>query len=323
MSNNTKKRMETDSEKYHFAVKLLRGSEGYRAASLISFSTSIAVLFWAIFSVEMSKEQRVISTLTVFYLVSSTFTLAKTIRDRQMSKAIDFPLLAGTAGWFWQCVISFCVAFLSCVYAALVVEAPEIAIDIGTKSIRSQKEPIGFLLIGLSFALSSTLSMAQMVRDRQDALYYLEDKNTDAEAKQQSLLNLVKGSQIFYGAAIWSLFLFDVVAFLYSVSRFHLSNERIDLLILGVSFVVYACFILAKAIRDNLSKEDVLHPTAAHWFMYVVAPIVAMGLTMAGLLEIPLSLEQKAFMVLNIVCIMSVTFSLAKVVRDRQEVERL
>lgn len=110
----------TDGNKIEAANLLLHGSEGYAVASSISFVVSVAILFWAILSVEMSREQRVIATLTVFYLISSTFTLAKTIRDWQMSKVIEMPLLAGTVAWFWQCVISFVVALLACMYAALV-----------------------------------------------------------------------------------------------------------------------------------------------------------------------------------------------------------
>jgi len=44
-------------EKYDWAVALLRGSDGNAVASSVSFVLSLAVLFWAIFSVDMSKEQ--------------------------------------------------------------------------------------------------------------------------------------------------------------------------------------------------------------------------------------------------------------------------
>jgi len=306
-------------EKYDWAVALLRGSDGNAVASSVSFVLSLAVLFWAIFSVDMSKEQRLIATLTVFYLMSSTFTLSKTIRDWQMSKVLEMPLLAGSDAWFWQCIISFLVAFLACIYSALVVEAPEIEIEL--ESFRISKEPIGFLIIGLSFALSSTLSLAKLVRDRQDAAYFEEETTVDYGYKHIAQL-ITEGNSI-YGNAIWALFIFDIAAFLYSIQRFHLSNERMDLLVLGAAFIIYACFLLAKAVRDNESKHEVLHPTTMHWFMYAVAPVIAFGFTMEGLMEIPFSVEQKSFMTIIIVCIMSITFSLAKAIRDRQEVSWL
>lgn len=294
-------------------------------ASTSSFLISLAVLYWAVMRLEMSREQRVIATLTVFYLISSTFTLAKTMRDVQMAKIMDLPILAGTPAWFWQCVLSFVMAFLSCVYAALVVEAPEIVVQFGNKSITQSKEPIGFLLIGLSFALSSTLSLAKLVRDRQDAKYFFgtttfSGENSNNAITAEQVATLIKESHGVYGKTIWVLFLFDAAAFLYSLWRFNLTQERVDLLVLGSTFLVYACFVLAKAVRDNQSSHKVLHPTLMHWIMYAGAPVVAFLFTMEGILEIPLSEEQKIFMVITIFCVMSVTFSLAQVVRDGQEI---
>ena len=95
--------------------------------------------------------------------------------------------------------------------------------------------------------------------------------------------------------------------------------KHLDLLIIGVTFIVYSCRVLSKAVCDNMSTHEVLHPSPTHWFMYVVAPIIAFFFTMEGLLQIPLTEEQKTFMVVTIVCVMSITFSLAKVIRDRQE----
>lgn len=308
--------MSPNDQRLQTTISLLHGTDGYALASTASFLISLAVLYWAIVRVDMSREQRVISTLTVFYLISSTFTLAKTIRDWQMSRIVHLPILAGTSAWFWQCVISFAIAFVACVYAALVVEAPEIVVHLHNKSITESKEPIGFLLIGLSFTLSSTLSLAKLVRDRQDAQYFTNSANVTPE----QVATLIRDSHGIYGKAMWALFLFDAAAFMNSLWRFNLTQERIDLLVLGSTFLVYACFVLAKAIRDNKSSHEVLHPSLVHWIMYASAPLVAFFFTMEALLEIPLSEEQKIFMVITIFCIMSVTFSLAKAVRDGQEI---
>ena len=205
------------------------------------------------------------------------------------------------------------------IYAALVVEAPEIIIEFEKKTLTTSKEPIGFLLIGLSFALSSTLSLAKLVRDRQDATYFENNKIT-ITGHHKPITTLMERSHNVYGFATWVLFILDCIAFFYSVQRFNLTQERSDLLILGISFLVYSCFILSKAVRDNLSTNTTLHPSSTHWIMYVVAPFIALFFTMEGLWEIPLEVEQKVFMVITIVCIMSVTFNLAKVVRDRQEI---
>lgn len=120
------------------------------------------------------------------------------------------------------CLYSYRCAFFS-------VEAPEIVIQFGNKSITESKEPIGFLLIGLSFALSSTLSLAKLVRDRQDAEYFANQK----DVKSDQIATLIKEAHSIYGKAIWVLFIFDVAAFCYSIHRFQMSHERLDLLILG------------------------------------------------------------------------------------------
>eukprot|EP00977_Amphora_coffeiformis_P011416 scaffold2765_cov165-Amphora_coffeaeformis.AAC.10 len=130
-NNNIQTVKMSPNDRMQTALSLLHGSEGYAIASTGSFLISLGILYWAIILVKMSREQRVIATMSVLYLISSTLTLAKTMRDWQMSNIIQLPILAGTNDWFWQCVISFAIAFVSCVYAVLVVEAPEIIVQFG------------------------------------------------------------------------------------------------------------------------------------------------------------------------------------------------
>ena len=136
-------------------LALLRGSQGYHIASLLSFALSIVVVLVGIFSLEVTREQKLLAVISTLFLISTTFTLAKTMRDQLQASLWDDPLLAGTTSWLVQCCVSFGIAIVANGYTALSLDT--------TWSIRS------FVLLGFGFALSSSVSLAKLVRDQQDA----------------------------------------------------------------------------------------------------------------------------------------------------------
>lgn len=171
-----------EEEVYASLADLLRGTHGYAIATTLSFCLALALVFFGIYYINLSHEHRVVCGLSVLYLVSSTFTLAKQLRDSLMAKILAVSLLAGTEQWSFQCNVSFGISLLATLYAAFTMK-----ID---RTIR------GFVLIGLSFALSSTISLAKMVRDHSDADYF--ETLEYNEDNYENMASLVWGTHAMY-----------------------------------------------------------------------------------------------------------------------------
>jgi hypothetical protein len=294
-----------DRDMYLGLADLLRGTNGYATETILSFCLALVIIVVGTFYIDLSREHRVIAILSVLYLVSSTFTLAKQVRDALMSRVLNVSLLAGTEQWALQCTISFIIALIATIYAAF--------------SLRVERTTRGFVLIGLSFAMSSTVSLAKMVRDHSDADYF-EALDTNTENYNQ-MAHLLWSSHELYSHLIWGFFIFDVVAFVYALNEFKMSAERMDFLALGATFMVYASLLLAKAVRDKDSKDELLHPSSAHWFMYITAWLLSVGLLLHTILALlPIANEKRAFLTLETICLLSATFNLAKSVRDKEEI---
>lgn len=105
-----------------------------------------------------------------------------------------------------------------------------------------------------------------------------------------------------YSQLFWGFFVFDAVAFIYALREFHLSAERTDFLALGATFMVYASLLLAKAVRDKDSNDVLLHPSNVHWFLYISAWLLSVGILLHTILALlPLPNEKRALLTLETV----------------------
>ncbi len=89
-------------------------------------------------------------------------------------------------------------------------------------------------------------------------------------------------------------------------------------LAIGLLFCLFACFALAKTIRDNRDGQV----DTASWTMTVwVAFAAAFCLTAWGLWRMNIGDWQKGYMVISWLFLVSSTFTVAKTVRDKHEAE--
>ena len=119
---------------------------------------------------------------------------------------------------------------------------------------------------------------------------------------------------------VWLSFSIAVVAC--AIGVWSMPSEELDraFLAIGLFFCLFSAFTLAKMIRDN---RDERVDTAA-WIMTVwIGFSVAVALTAWGLFRMNIGTWEKGYMVVSWLFLVSTAFTLAKLVRDKQEADIL
>ena len=122
---------------------------------------------------------------------------------------------------------------------------------------------------------------------------------------------------------VWVSFL--IAVFLCAVGLAYLPGKALDraFMVMGYFFCLSAAFVLAKHVRDN--EKTLLEGKAADtpMFKFVVwgGFFLAMGLTAWGLLRMEVNDTYKAFLGVSWLYLITCTFALAKMLRDRHEAD--
>lgn len=117
---------------------------------------------------------------------------------------------------------------------------------------------------------------------------------------------------------VWLSFALAVAACVIGV--WNMPSQDLDraFLAIGFCFCLFASFTLAKMIRDNRDEKV---DTAA-WTMTVwVGFAIAVSLTAWGLFRMAIGDWEKAYMVVAWLFLLTTVFTLAKLVRDKQEAD--
>jgi hypothetical protein len=117
---------------------------------------------------------------------------------------------------------------------------------------------------------------------------------------------------------VWLSFGLAVIAC--GVGVIQLPGQELDraFVALGLFFSLFACFAVAKMIRDNRDGQvDTPSWTITVW----VAFAAAISLTAWGLWRMNIPAWEKNYMVVSWLFLISATFTLAKTVRDAHEAE--
>jgi hypothetical protein len=72
-----------------------------------------------------------------------------------------------------------------------------------------------------------------------------------------------------------------------------------------------------------MTTQPAKAPTAAYYYQAIASFTVALGVVIIGVLTLPLAPWTRAFMALGTLFLVSSSFTLAKCVRDRQELDDL
>lgn len=117
---------------------------------------------------------------------------------------------------------------------------------------------------------------------------------------------------------VWLAFGLALIAC--AVGAVQLPGQELDraFVALGLFFSLFACFTVAKMIRDNRDGQV----DTASWVMTVwISFAAAILLTAWGLWRMNIPVWEKNYMVVSWLFLISSTFTLAKTVRDAHEAE--
>lgn len=117
---------------------------------------------------------------------------------------------------------------------------------------------------------------------------------------------------------VWMSFALAILAC--GVGVFRLPSQELDraFLAIGFFFCLFASFAVAKTLRDNRDGQvDTAGWVATVW----VAFAAAISLTAWGLWRMTIVDWQKGYMVVSWLFLLSTTFTLAKMVRDKHDSE--
>ncbi|RDE51794.1 MAG: DUF2178 domain-containing protein [Candidatus Accumulibacter meliphilus] len=115
---------------------------------------------------------------------------------------------------------------------------------------------------------------------------------------------------------------FSIAALACAIGVWSMPSEELDraFLAIGLFFCLFSAFTLAKMIRDNRDERVDTTP----WIMTVwIGFLVAVVLTAWGLFRMKIGTWEKSYMVVSWLFLVSAAFTLAKLVRDKQEADIL
>ena len=122
---------------------------------------------------------------------------------------------------------------------------------------------------------------------------------------------------------VWVSFL--IAAFLCTVGLLYLPGKDLDraFMIMGYQFCLFTAFVLAKFVRDQEKAKQDGKVVNTPLFKFVVwgGFFLAMDFTAWGLLRMEISETYKAFLGVSWLYLISGTFTLAKMLRDKHEAD--
>ena len=221
--------------------------------------------------------------------------------------------------WYLQVCASFVVAI-----AFAVTTLADAALDTGNggddEGWASER---GFQVVCSLFALSATLSLAKAVRDRTDAAAFLElDANLGGGPPSRAdvlraLKVLVQGTAGNTVVAVSALAISASSAIFGAMQMEGVTLERSVAFTSLTVFMMYAASMLAKLIRDRQAGVPGNH--AAYQFLVGAGFAVSVAATFGFVHSMGLSESQSQFLYTCLVFVLSSVLTVAKFVRDRQE----
>lgn len=254
--------------------------------------------------------------------ITSLTVAAKTVRDVQLADLFpDVPwmhVVHGTPLWQAQAVVAALVAVL----------APFATVLHASKAADWSGE-LGFLMLALSFLVSSTLNVTKATRDRSDADFFelrlpLPSTPAGVTALRASLDQITAGTSAFILLNGLSL-VCSFVATLAGVYNYpNLVIERKALVTVGIFFMAYAAFQAAKVTRDLHSSDPGMreHLNTGYTFATYGGFALSLALLFGALLLMPITPAQRKFCATGSAYVLASTLAFAKLLRDGEDRRR-
>lgn len=255
--------------------------------------------------------------LAVFFCISQSFTLSKTVRDWQLADMPGFgqaKFIRGSNAWYFQVWTSFVVATGLSFYLL--------------SSVASESEwsgDGGFFVIATAFALSATLALAKAVRDRSDAAVFeeLNQRLPAGVTRREVLQSITATCRGTSGNTLATFVSFVLSVFLtlhaaHSMEEF--SFERFVMTFIPLLlWMMYSSFMLAKLIRDTQDPDADHGNHPAYKFMVYISFALSIAFAFGFVHVMELSLAKTRFLYTGLLFVLASVLSFAKLVRDKQE----
>lgn len=313
---------EVVAQAFSSAVALLHGSLANYVMCCIAMITSCGIFVVGItMMTEGNGTSRTLLIVSMAFLLSQTFTLAKTSRDkgvamralRDPTKQEAMKLFVPTRAYLAQVVLFFLVA-LGCSLFSL----SEVEVD---------AEWYGFGVLNLVWLVVASFCLSKSVRDRHDARAWSKTENTHIQQNQLRQILLESAGTLEYRVMVYLSF-FAAIGFTLGFTWngwMDLAIERRGFLSLGLIFHASSCFHMAKLVRDRNDDIKVLELSkqVPYQIMVVTSFLLSWGVPLVGVCAMGLSREQLLFQLTGQFMTTNTTLNLAKVVRDRLEMTKL
>jgi len=305
---------------FHKAIILLRGSlPNYL---LCWVSTALSCVFVALGITFMEEDENGLALATkkafaaqsVVFLISQAFTLAKTNRDTHVSKSdATLAVLKPTLAYLIQ-VFGFFVLALICATYSLIVSS-------------TVPEWRAFFAMAIVWIMLSVLCLSRAIRDRHEAQSCESLPAEAQELRLQHIYSTCRGTLEFV-VLVWGSALISVALMLgtmWSWSSDVLAVERKGYFSGMILWSWVSAFHLAKLVRDRADpvKLKELSRQIPYQALIVSSAVLSTASLIVGAVLMPLALRHRLFLLAGACFTISAAFFLAKLVRDRQEVERL
>jgi hypothetical protein len=313
---------EVVAQAFDSAVALLCGSLANYVMCCIAMITSCGIfVVGTIMMTEGNGTSRTLLIVSMAFLLSQTFTLAKTSRDKGVAmRALKDPtkqeamkVFVPTRAYLAQVVLFFLVA-LGCSLFSLT----EIEVD---------ARWYGFGVLNLVWLVVASFCLSKSVRDRHDARAWSKTQNTHTQQNQLRQILEESAGTLEYRVMVYLSF-FAAIGFTLGFTWngwMDMAIERRGFLSLGLIFHASSCFHMAKLVRDRHDGAKLLELSkqVPYQIMVVVSFLLSWVAPLAGVCAMGLSREQLLFQLCGQFMTTNTTLNLAKVVRDRHEMTKL
>jgi len=304
------------------ALSILRGSNASFAQAWVAFVVSIGLCAYGTLACEMAIAEKRFFGLATLYMTSSGFTLAKTFRDRLLASLLEdvhhtqsvCSALRGTEAWAVQVVASFILAVGFSFYTLLN--------NVGDGDWTGDS---GFAVCACVFAVVSTMNVAKAVRDRADAITLDTVQFQDEQTKSDKILSVSSGSYAYY---LLTAFGFVTASSTTVTGMFWIDEEVINLdrkgfIFMALLLAITSAFHIAKLVRDLADPVLAQNANCPYIVMVVFSFLCALILGVGGIHYMPIPDPKKRFLVNGLCFCICSALALAKLVRDRNEVQKL
>ena len=318
------------AEALAISLEALRGTQANYVQALVSMVASVVASLAGLAAVDagdgaaLGGAAKAVFGFATLLFISSGLGLSKAVRDRSFADAFALAAGAGPAGALRTQLRGSTASLFAAAFgagAALCMAGASVLL------LNGRGTSANHLFVCLAFCLSSTVTVAKVVRDRFDA-DFLEACGLSAGTGQ--LAHLVRASDSLVGGTK-SFFILSLGAALSSVTSVlaviitsSLGAEAKTIVAVCVILLAIACINASKMVRDKIDRTRGAAQNTISWNLitslsFVLAVVAAASVAYWICAQGVLSASLCGFVSTGMLWVVASVLTFSKVARDREE----